>query len=248
MSESRWYPGKFLGQLLGSPAPDILPIWEWETPATHYPEGHSGNIYLYRSIVPAGRSLSMDGVMGYRECIFLKSCPLTILQEGYKDPFKTETIWMSDSPREWLGMGEFSLRLQGPDILVGGLGLGLIIWQLSKRSDIRKVTVVERSKDVIFLVKPYLPKNIQVDVVEGDFIDVIPKLGRENVKFNSAFVDLWVATTEKWRPLYEDARMVLEDWFPEIPHYYWGFQQEYEHEQVAYWRLYRRRRSRSSIS
>jgi hypothetical protein len=180
----------------------------------------------------------MDGVMGYYKCVFMRSCPITILQEGVKDPLRTETIWMSDSPREWLGMGEFSLRLEGPDVLIGGLGLGLIVWHLSRRNDVRKVTVVEISRDVISLVKPYLPRNIHVEVIEGDFMEVVPRLGREGVKFNSAFVDLWIATTEEWRPLYEDSRMVLEDWYPDIPHYYWGFQQEYELEQLAYrwWR------------
>jgi len=29
----------------------ILPIYEWETPASHYPEGQSGRIYLYRDHV-----------------------------------------------------------------------------------------------------------------------------------------------------------------------------------------------------
>jgi len=214
---------------------DILPVWEWSTPASHYPEGRSRNIYLYRATVPAGHRLSMDGVMGYDECVFLKDCNITILQEGLKDPFKVETILMSDTPREWLGMGEFSLRLDGPNILIGGLGLGLIVWHLSKRKDVEKVTVVELSRDVINLVKPYLPTNIQVEVLEGDFIETVPRLGRSGVKFNSAFVDLWVAPTEKWKPLYEDARMVLEDWYPDIPHFYWGFQKEYEHEQVADW-------------
>jgi hypothetical protein len=217
----------------------ILPIYEWETPASHYPEGQSGRIYLYRATVPAGKTLSMGGVMGYRKCIFLKPCRITILQEGVKDPFKVETIWMSDTPMEWYGMGEYAMRLKPPDILIGGLGLGLIVWHLSKRADIRKVTVIEISRDVINLVKPHLPKNIQVEVIEGDFIEEVPKLASKGVKFSSAFVDMWVSPTPKWKPLYEDARITLESWYPDIPHFYWGFQKKYEREIVYHWSLYR---------
>jgi len=131
-------------------------------------------MFLYRTIIPRGKELSMGGVMGYNKCIFMRSCPITILQEGEKNPLNSKTIWMSDAPAEYYGMGEFALRLKGPDVLIGGLGLGLIVWFLSNRKDIRKVVVVERSKDVIKLCKPNLPTNIQVEVIEGDFIDVVP--------------------------------------------------------------------------
>jgi hypothetical protein len=218
------------GILTGDPNDPTLPILSWETPATHYPEGQSGQMFLYRSMVPKGHELSMDGVMGYDKCVFLRSCPITILQEGEKNPLNSKTIWMSDTPMEWYGMGEFSMRLRGPEVLIGGLGLGLIVWHLSNRHDIKKVVVVERSKDVIKLCKPNLPKNIQVEVVEDDFISAVPKLERSGAKFNSAFVDIWISPTEEWKQVYEDSRMVLEDWYPDIPHYFWGFQQEYEEE------------------
>lgn len=238
-----WRIGRALNRFLAHLSPGVLPVWSWETPATHYPEGQSGRIILYRSMVPEGYELSMGGVMGYDRCVFLRSCPITILQEGVKDPMRTETIWMSDTPMEWYGMGEFSIRLEGPDVLVGGLGLGLIVWHLSNRRDVRRVVVVERSGDVIRLVKPYLPANILVEVVEDDFMSAVPKLERSGVRFNSAFVDLWISPTEEWRQVYEDSRMVLEDWYPDVPRYFWGFQQDYEHEQVYYWSWRRRRRA-----
>lgn len=87
------------------------------------------------------------------------------------------------------------------DVLIGGLGLGLIVLPMLKKSDVRKVTVVEKNIDVIELVAPALRKYAGPTASSKLFIDqgdvdtwrpfnskVTPHSARQ---FDYIYFDIW---------------------------------------------------------
>lgn len=99
-------------------------------------------------------------------------------------------IIMSDTPDEIRDHIYFITRAYG-DVLIAGLGLGMVLNAVATNEDVKKVTVVENSPDVIKLVadhyraKPYGPK---LEIIEADIFDWKPAKG---VTYNHAWFDIW---------------------------------------------------------
>lgn len=69
------------------------------------------------------------------------------------------------------------------DVLIAGLGIGLILDPIIAKAD--SVTVVENSADVIALVGPYFPS---CKIVEADILTWKP---RRNQAFDVIYFDIW---------------------------------------------------------
>ena len=166
--------------------------------------------------------------MGYDFCIYLDNAELTVLQQRKNGGWSE---WMVDSPKAWYGMGEFALRTVGENVLIGGLGLGLIIHHLHNRRDIKKVTVVEISPEVIEMISPYLPQDSMIEIIQGDFFTELPSLSKTR-KFNTIIVDIWagVSFDEDVKKVYEASRILLEDYYPEATPLFHGFQKPLDNE------------------
>ena len=102
-------------------------------------------------------------------------------------------VWMTDLPIEQQQHRDCLKRFKG-HVLVGGLGLGLAVNWLASRRNVKSVTVVEISPEVITLVSPYIrdPRGI-VKVVKGDLLKWLETEGesRKFEKFDWAFYDIW---------------------------------------------------------
>lgn len=98
---------------------------------------------IYRSPIPPGRS----GEWSVRE------------QWDDHGPGKGlycgDVNWMSDSPAEVMTHAAI-LRAATGEVLVSGLGLGVVADLCCRKPDVRRVTVLENSYDVIMLVGPTL--------------------------------------------------------------------------------------------
>jgi spermidine synthase len=87
----------------------------------------------------------------------------------------------------WFGHG---------DVLIGGLGLGMVACGLLLRPRVGSLTVVEKEPDVIGLVEPQLrawAERSEVDatrltVVQGDIFDWRPKRG---TRYDAIYFDIW---------------------------------------------------------
>jgi hypothetical protein len=64
-----------------------------------------------------------------------------------------DILWMTDAEFECRTNYDVAYRSYG-DILIAGLGLGLILGPVLQREEVRSVTVLERSSDVIALIGP----------------------------------------------------------------------------------------------
>jgi len=104
-------------------------------------------------------------------------------------------LMMTDTPYEWRTNKEAVYRAHG-DVLIAGLGIGMILVPILQKPEVRVVWVVERSLDVIELVEnqircafpDFSPKLI---VVPDDIFTWRPVRG---FLFNTIYFDIWDAT------------------------------------------------------
>lgn len=108
---------------------------------------------------------------------------------------KGEGIMMSDTPMERNTNRTFIQRANG-DVLIFGLGLGLIIFPLLDDESVKSITVVELYQDLIDVVKPKIKeKDIhnKVNIIRGDcFINEFSK----EKKFDTIYFDIWINISE----------------------------------------------------
>jgi spermidine synthase len=71
-------------------------------------------------------------------------------------------------------------------VFIAGLGIGMILHPIADKSEVTKITVLEKSQGVIDLVKGTLPAK--VEVVQGDIFEYKPEKG---TKFDSIYFDIW---------------------------------------------------------
>lgn len=214
-----------------------LPIFTWKTPASKIPAQKIGRYKIFKRPIRKNTTLDMGGVFGYDECIFIRDNILTVFYEGELNPkLDPKGVWMSDSPAEYYAMWELVARTTPPNVLIGGLGLGILANLLAMRTDVKKVVVVELSPEVIKMIKPYLNKKIRV--IRGDFIEVMADLSYRGVKFNTVISDIFKGFDED--ELFEDCVNAMNDYYPAATHLFWLYQKRYEREEILYyfWRRY----------
>lgn len=119
---------------------------------------------------------------------------------------KGKQILTSDKPieiyQQWL-----SFRQMRGRVLVGGLGLGMAATMILNSPEVRSVTIVEKSKAIIDLIKPQVSSKFKI--IHDDLFDFLKALRRP--QYESAYFDIWYGTGESdWSanvlPLYRAAR------------------------------------------
>jgi hypothetical protein len=104
---------------------------------------------------------------------------------------KGKGVWMTTHPSEVYTQIYASFHAQG-DVLIGGLGLGHVLHLIRKyNTKVKKIVCVEKEKDVIKLVKPYIDKNIQI--VNSSIEDYLKSTRR---KFDFIYLDTWAGDNE----------------------------------------------------
>ncbi len=83
------------------------------------------------------------------------------------------------------------IRESHGDVLIAGLGLGMILTAILPKPEVTAVTVVEREPDVIALIEPPLRKKLKgssrkLTVVRADIFDYKP-----TQKFDTIYFDIW---------------------------------------------------------
>jgi hypothetical protein len=104
----------------------------------------------------------------------------------YKRLKRNRTIVMSNTPMEIDDFQRFVSFAHG-NILINGLGLGVVLKALLNKREVKSVTVIEKSEDVIKLVAPYF-KDKRVKIVHADaFTYKSPK----NQHYDYVWHDIW---------------------------------------------------------
>lgn len=108
-------------------------------------------------------------------------------------------VVMSDTRMEQRSNHWAVLDARG-DVLIGGLGLGMVLLPVLKKPDVQSVTIIERSPDVVALVVPALMKRLtpaerkKLHVVQADAYDWAP--AHKGRQFDFAYFDIWTDICE----------------------------------------------------
>lgn len=135
---------------------------------------------------------------------------------------KTEGVMMSDYPDERITNQKFIENAHG-DILIFGLGIGLIVFPLLNESDVRSITIVEKDSELPNLVGPVI-KTIdsmgKVTILNGDAFEYADKLDK---KYDTIYFDIWARITDEsfeemeelhklYRPLLKNEDGYIDSW------------------------------------
>jgi hypothetical protein len=110
-------------------------------------------------------------------------------KDGYPDTTNWQ-VMMSDTPYELIAGRPLKVLAHG-HVLILGLGLGATTIPVLAKDAVTSVTVIEKNKDVIDIVKPCLndvPGGSKLDVQWADAFKWKPAKG---VKFNTIWMDIW---------------------------------------------------------
>lgn len=155
------------------------------------PEKKIGKFKIVREKLSAGKKIC---AVSMREAFFTgkKSKSVAWDTDVYFHKLLSDSgVLMSDIPQEQESNFPYVDNMKG-EILVGGLGLGLVAKYLEGKKDVKKLVIVEKEKDIIKLVEPY-SKFKKSEVVCADLFDYLKKCKR---KFDYAYYDIWSPTGE----------------------------------------------------
>jgi len=97
---------------------------------------------------------------------------------------------MSDTSDEIRDHIYFITRADG-NVLIAGLGIGMVLNGVATQHGVEKITVIEKSPDVIKLVADHYrakPYGSKLEIIEADIFDWKPAKG---VKYDHAWFDIW---------------------------------------------------------
>lgn len=95
-------------------------------------------------------------------------------------------VMMSNTSMEVRSNARFVRQAHGR-VLIAGLGLGMILQGILPKPEVKDVTVIESSADVIALVEPYI-RHAKLSVIHDDIFILKPRRGE---RWNSIYFDIW---------------------------------------------------------
>lgn len=147
----------------------VLTIDRWRSPVSHYREetveveGEKARVKKY---VYTRGYYRMSWVGGYIFFKLTRPAEITVLEIYNRQTEKWEEV-MVDDPMHTLGMYHLARHAYG-DVIVAGLGLGIIIHYLAHNPRVKSITVMEKNPAVIKLIKPYINKY-KVNIIQKDY-------------------------------------------------------------------------------
>ena len=164
--------------------------------------------YTIDTIVLSQETVRMEQMRNYRNLW---------LTRGLKADFpyirlkKTgEGIMMSDTPMERNTNRDFIQKANG-DVIIFGLGLGLVIIPLLKKENVKSILVVELYQDLIDLVEPILKKydtENKLSIIQGDCFEIHKSIPKEQ-KFDCVYGDIWIEICED---NYDEMKVLTRNW------------------------------------
>jgi hypothetical protein len=135
------------------------------------PEGVSGNFRIEK--------IKTDNYVGSDE-------PL----DTYTVLFNSSHNIMQDTTREYREHEQFLKEAHG-NVIVGGLGLGMINQSLMENPNVLGITIIEKYQEVIDLVWQHCPKNEKIRLVHADIYEWKP-----DSVFDIGWFDSWCGENE----------------------------------------------------
>lgn len=151
------------------------------------PEGESGDWKIERFTV-TDDDISIHNI----RCSFKAGMGGRTMKAGtYTKLTRNGRTIMSDTPAE-INDHTYFLPRAKDHVLVNGLGLGWIVEALLRKKEVKTITVIEKSEDVINLVKQHYydkcPKDKYLIIVHADAFEYKPQKGQ---RYGAVWHDIW---------------------------------------------------------
>lgn len=130
-------------------------------------------------------------------------------------------VMMTDFYYERTTCIEIVQRAHG-DVLIAGLGLGMILHPILRKPEVRSVTVIEKFQEVVDLISPTLPQDARLTVITDDIFAWQPPAGS---RYDVIWFDIWPdieanrlpemeTLHQRFRPYWNDAgpQAWMESW------------------------------------
>jgi hypothetical protein len=177
------------------------------------PEARAGKFSIQHRHYPAGYvfpvvSMRTAFTTGQKPQDLILTKPRTIHRLEHKD----EGQWMSDIPQELVQMAAFAKGAAG-EVLIAGLGLGLLAHLVAKKPGVKRVDIIEISPEVIRLCGRTLPRKCRV--IQRDIVDFIKN--QEVWFWDRAYFDTWQGTNEAtWHETILPLRRLVQNKFGSV--------------------------------
>jgi len=157
----------------------------WKPIINYIPEGQSGNVKIeHFEVTEEASSFSRMRSM-------FSSDRSDYVKEGkYARLIIDGSVVMSDTDMEKRSNTHVIQNAHG-NVLIAGLGLGMIILPLIEKEQVKSITVIEKNQDVINLVYPYL-KSDKLTVINADIFEWKPE---KTAKYDCIYFDIWTFIT-----------------------------------------------------
>lgn len=71
------------------------------------------------------------------------------------------------------------------DVLIAGLGIGLIVLPIMNKENVISIDIVEKYQEIIDLIEPQLPLNGKVNIIHQDIISFVPTKKYDIIYFDT---------------------------------------------------------------
>lgn len=105
----------------------------------------------------------------------------------YKRLKRGSTVVMSNTPMEIETNSAF-IRVAKGNVLINGLGLGMVLGEILKKDSVKSVTVIEAAEEVISLVGPSFEHDDRVTIIHADAFEYKPPKG---ARYDAVWHDIW---------------------------------------------------------
>jgi len=125
---------------------------------------------------------TLDAIHRRREYIGFK--PGKYIRLVRKDKMFNNIV-MSDTAMEKYSNMEIYYEAKG-DVLIAGLGIGMILLGLQNNEKVTSITVIEKEQEILKIIKDQLPLNGKATIIHGDIFSYVP-----DKKFDIIYFDIW---------------------------------------------------------
>lgn len=148
-------------------------------------EGRIGSFEVRKKVIPKGTIME---IYDWRNGRILKGeydfyYPIVTLLED-------NDVWMTDSQLEIESIQGAIITAKG-DVLIGGLGIGLLPTFIKHKKGVKSITIVELHQEVIDLIFPYVKTDKMIVIRDG----IIHYLSTTSNKYDFIHVDIWGTIT-----------------------------------------------------
>lgn len=116
----------------------------------------------------------------YREVVGLEPGTYVVLFDKEKKEIVMSDTWMEQYTNDEI------IRKAHGNVLIAGLGIGLILLPMQEKAEVESITIIEKSQELIDTMKLYLPLNNKIRIVQGDIFQYETK-----EQYDTIYFDIW---------------------------------------------------------